>query len=69
MREAHYLSTESHILSTDEVDASRYVPKLLPHMDPLHSVLHEQIGYRERVRGVSGSWRTHQTGPRCEGIQ
>ena len=48
-RETHNLSTECHILSTDEVDTTRNVTKLFPHMDPLYSMLHQQVSCTHKV--------------------
>lgn len=46
MVEAYNFSTESHILSPDQIDATRNVSKLLSDMDTLDGVLHQQIGWR-----------------------
>ena len=43
----HYFPTESDILSTDEVNSTWNVSKLLPYMDTFHRVLHEEISCRE----------------------
>lgn len=46
MVEAYNFSTESDILSPDQIDATRNVSKLLSDMDTLDGVLHQQIGWR-----------------------
>lgn len=54
-KQTHYLPQENHILAPHDEDSSRDVAELLPHMDSLHGLMENQVGWREKGRrGYTG---------------